>query len=139
MNAIAAMPTHGPSATVQPRLVQAAHEFEAQLMKELLKPMAAGATMDGGESDAGSGGVMADFATEASGAIPQQAGRVRDCHQHTSCAFPERKKFSRFSSSGKRNEYFFAENGCGAQVKLRIADKPAKEDCVWKSEIMPKL
>lgn len=75
MNAIAAMPTHGPSATVQPRLVQAAHEFEAQLMKELLKPMAAGATMDGDESDAGSGGVMADFATEALGqSLSRQGG-----------------------------------------------------------------
>ena len=37
------------------------------MMKELLKPMTAGASVDGDESDAGSGGVLADFATEALG------------------------------------------------------------------------
>ncbi len=75
MNAIGTMPAHGPSATVHPRLVQAAHEFEAQLMKELLKPMAAGATMDADESNAGAGGIMADFATESLGqALSRQGG-----------------------------------------------------------------
>ncbi len=49
----------------QPRLVQAAHEFEAQMMKELLKPMNLGTGMDGDDSD--SGGALADFATEALG------------------------------------------------------------------------
>lgn len=49
----------------QPRLVQAAHEFEAQLMKELLRPMVHGSGSD--ESDGDSGGALADFATEAFG------------------------------------------------------------------------
>jgi Rod binding domain-containing protein len=76
MNAIGAVSAHGHTAAIpQPRLVQAAHEFEAPLMKELLKPMTAGATVEGGESDAGSGGVLADFATEALGqALSRQGG-----------------------------------------------------------------
>ncbi len=51
----------------QPRLVQAAHEFEAQMMKELLKPMTSRTNMDGDESDSGSGGALGDFAAEALG------------------------------------------------------------------------
>ena len=58
----------------QPRLVQAAHEFEAQMMKELLKPMSGGAGMDGDESESGSGGAMADFATEALGQSLSKSG-----------------------------------------------------------------
>lgn len=50
-----------------PRLVQAAHEFEAQLMKELLKPMTNGASVDGEDADCGSGGAIADFAASALG------------------------------------------------------------------------
>ena len=51
------------------RLVNAAHEFEAQMMKELLKPMTG---MDGFCGDAenagdgtGSGGTLGQFASEA--------------------------------------------------------------------------
>ena len=58
----------------QPRLVQAAHEFEAQMMKELLKPMTSGAGVDGDESDSGSGGALADFATEALGQSLSKSG-----------------------------------------------------------------
>jgi Rod binding domain-containing protein len=40
------------AATPQPRLVHAAHEFEAQMMQELLKPMTQGEGLDGdGDSD----------------------------------------------------------------------------------------
>jgi Rod binding domain-containing protein len=75
MNASAISTQGHPAAIPQPRLVQAAHEFEAQMMKELLKPMTAGASMDGDESDPESGGVMADFATEALGqSLSQQGG-----------------------------------------------------------------
>jgi Rod binding domain-containing protein len=56
---------------LSPRLVQAAHEFEGQMMKELLKPMAGGnsLTVDGGDEDedAGSGGALGEFASEALG------------------------------------------------------------------------
>jgi Rod binding domain-containing protein len=58
----------------QPRLVRAAHEFEAQMMKELLKSMTRGTGMDGDESDAGSGGALADFATEALGQSLSRSG-----------------------------------------------------------------
>jgi Rod binding domain-containing protein len=50
-------------------LVHAAHEFEAQMMKELLKSMSAGNGLDGGESDSatGSGSALGEFASEALG------------------------------------------------------------------------
>lgn len=53
--------------TPTPRLVRAAHEFEGQMMKELLKPMTAGDSVTGedGDSDSGSGGALGQFASEA--------------------------------------------------------------------------
>ena len=63
----------------QPRLVHAAHEFEAQMMKELLKPMTArdaltGEVDDAG-GDAGSNRALTDFASEALGqALSRQGG-----------------------------------------------------------------
>ncbi|MGA2887326.1 MAG: hypothetical protein ABSE51_04690 [Terracidiphilus sp.] len=55
--------------TPQPRLVHAAHEFEAQMMKELLKPMAGTNGLDGEDSDSASGssGALGEFASEALG------------------------------------------------------------------------
>ena len=47
----------------QPRLVEAAHEFEAQMMKELLRPVAQSMDADGESAS----GPMADFAAEALG------------------------------------------------------------------------
>jgi Rod binding domain-containing protein len=62
----AAISTHPPQASApQQRLIQAAHEFEAQLMKELLHPLTK--LEDGDNSDAGSGSALADFAAEALG------------------------------------------------------------------------
>ena len=57
------------SAPPPPRLVRAAHEFEAQLMKELLKPMTAsdGLTGDEGGSGGEGGGVLGEFAAESLG------------------------------------------------------------------------
>jgi Rod binding domain-containing protein len=66
-------PTHngatiGPGETTpSPRLAKAAHEFEGQMMKELLKPMTrddAPANADD-DTDSGSGGALGDFASEA--------------------------------------------------------------------------
>jgi Rod binding domain-containing protein len=51
----------------QPRLVRAAHEFEAQLMKELLKPMTGNRLMEGDDEESGSSGVLGEFASEALG------------------------------------------------------------------------
>lgn len=57
----------------EPRLIQAAHEFEAQLVNELLKPMTHALGTDE-DSDSGSGGALADFATEALGKALSQNG-----------------------------------------------------------------
>jgi Rod binding domain-containing protein len=60
----------------QPRLVKAAHEFEAQMMKELLKPMMSASGVDGEDGDAvsGSSSALSEFATEALGEGLSQAG-----------------------------------------------------------------
>ncbi len=61
--------------TPQPRLVRAAHEFEAQMMKELLKPMTADSGLTGEDDDSGSCGALQDFASEALGrALSEQGG-----------------------------------------------------------------
>jgi len=62
----------------QPRLVRAAHEFEAQMMKELLAPMTGHSALTGGEDDSdadlGSGGALGEFATEALGRALSERG-----------------------------------------------------------------
>jgi flagellar protein FlgJ len=80
MQAIAGLPSSGLATTEtvpQPRLVKAAHEFEAQMMKELLKPMMEKGALggEGEDSDAGSGGALGEFASEALGrALSEQGG-----------------------------------------------------------------
>jgi Rod binding domain-containing protein len=51
----------------EPRLAMAAHEFEAQLMKELLRPLtrSGGLLGDEVESEAGGTGTLGEFATES--------------------------------------------------------------------------
>jgi Rod binding domain-containing protein len=60
----------------QPRLVNAAHEFEAQMMKELLKPMTGSNGLDGedGDSATGSGGALGEFASESLGRALSERG-----------------------------------------------------------------
>jgi Rod binding domain-containing protein len=59
------------AATPQPRLVHAAHEFEAQMMQELMEPMTRDTSLTGDDEDsdsdsgAGSGGALGEFASEA--------------------------------------------------------------------------
>jgi Rod binding domain-containing protein len=49
-----------------PRLVRAAHEFEAQLMKELLRPMTESGSLIGDEDgDTGGTGTLGEFASES--------------------------------------------------------------------------
>jgi Rod binding domain-containing protein len=79
MNSItaAAAATSGGTATApSPRLVSAAHEFEAQMMKELLKPLMSTNGLDGEENEtaSGSGGALGEFATEALGRGLSEAG-----------------------------------------------------------------
>lgn len=56
---------------VSPRLVKAAHEFEGQMMKELLKPMTGGDALsdpgDDSNSGEGSTGALGEFASESLG------------------------------------------------------------------------
>lgn len=62
----------GPS----PKLVATAHEFEAQMMKELLKPLASSGVSGDGDSgdDENSGGALGAYATEAFGRALSNGG-----------------------------------------------------------------
>ncbi len=61
-----------------PRLVNAAHEFEGQMMKELLKPMTSGNALIGTDGDAdsaaGSSGALGEFASETLGQALSERG-----------------------------------------------------------------
>jgi Rod binding domain-containing protein len=85
----ATAPASTASAAPSPKLVHAAHEFEAQMMKELLEPMTAsdplfgnqdedaddaGGSSLGLDSGSGSGGALADFATESLGQALSEHG-----------------------------------------------------------------
>jgi len=75
--ATAAAGTAG-AAAPQPRLVRAAHEFEAQMMKELMKPMTRADSLTGADedsdSDSGSFGALGEFASEALAQALSQGG-----------------------------------------------------------------
>lgn len=58
----------------QPRLVKAAHEFEAQMMKELMKPMTGSNSLTGEEDDSGSGNALGEYASEALGRALSERG-----------------------------------------------------------------
>lgn len=61
--------------TPQPRLVKAAHEFEAAMMKELMAPLEPGHDPLGGEAEDGSSSALGSFAGEALGkAISEHGG-----------------------------------------------------------------
>jgi Rod binding domain-containing protein len=60
-----------------PRLVRAAHEFEAQLMKELLQPMTESGSLTADDDGNGSGGAgtLGEFASESlAGALSTSGG-----------------------------------------------------------------
>jgi Rod binding domain-containing protein len=75
----AAMATAGSTPALDPRLEKAAHEFEAQMMKELLKPMTGKDALTGEDEDdaedAHANGALGEFASEALGqALSRQGG-----------------------------------------------------------------
>jgi Rod binding domain-containing protein len=80
--AAAAAAGMGDAATPQPRLVRAAHEFEAQMMKELMKPMTRADSLTGADDDSdsdsggdsGSNGALGEFASEALGRALSEGG-----------------------------------------------------------------
>ena len=64
-----------------PRLIKAAHEFEAQLMKELMAPLTRGSSVPGvggiadeADQESGSAGALGEFAAEALGQALSAAG-----------------------------------------------------------------
>lgn len=72
-------------AAPNPRLVSAAHQFEGQMMQELLKPMMQGDGFGGdaddgsglglgSDSDSGSGGALSEFASESLGQALSERG-----------------------------------------------------------------
>jgi Rod binding domain-containing protein len=69
------------TATSSPRFISAAHEFEAQMMQELLKPLSSTSGLDGEDDDSasgsgsGSGSALGEFASETLGkALSEQGG-----------------------------------------------------------------
>jgi hypothetical protein len=89
MQPAGATPPAANASAPSPKLVHAAHEFEAQMMKELLAPMTGSDPLfgdpdddDGGDggsglalgSGSGSGGALADFASEALGQALSERG-----------------------------------------------------------------
>ena len=64
-----------PASTLSPKVVNAAHEFEASMMKELMAPLAGGDSLEGGEDTASSESAITSFASEALGkAISEHGG-----------------------------------------------------------------
>ena len=58
-----------------PRLVRAAHEFEGQMMKELLQPLMAGDGLTGGDDESGANATLGEFGAESLGqALSRQGG-----------------------------------------------------------------
>jgi Rod binding domain-containing protein len=67
--------TSSASTVPSPKLVSAAHEFEAQMMKELMAPLEPGHDQLGGEDEEGSSSALSSFAGEALGkAISEHGG-----------------------------------------------------------------
>jgi Rod binding domain-containing protein len=114
MRAIGVVSAQSQSAIVpQPRLIQAAHEFEAQLMKEMLKPLASGDGSDGRDEDSGSGGPLADFATEALGqALSRQGGLGIATNILHSLSRNEKNVLS-FPNTGRNEITFFKDDAAG--------------------------
>jgi Rod binding domain-containing protein len=73
-----APPSTATPPTPQPRLVRAAHEFEAQMMKELMKPLNQSNSLTGADDDpdneSGSSGALGEFASEALGRALSEHG-----------------------------------------------------------------
>jgi Rod binding domain-containing protein len=75
---IGAAPSAHAESAPSPGLTHAAHEFEGQMMQQLLKPMTQGDGLTGADEDedsgAGSGGTLGEFASEALGQSLSERG-----------------------------------------------------------------
>jgi Rod binding domain-containing protein len=73
--AVQEMASQNMPAPQNPKLERSAHEFEASLMAELLKPMQEADSLNGEENDAGEGGALQGFASESlARAISERGG-----------------------------------------------------------------
>jgi Rod binding domain-containing protein len=81
MAASSAQTTGTEKAPAQLRLTRAAHEFEAQMMKELLKPMTGEDALGGEGGGVGSGGALGEFASEALGRALSERGGFGIAHR----------------------------------------------------------
>ncbi len=85
------VPAEAPAAAQRPspRLVSAAHEFEASLMQEFLKPLTEDPLFSSGDADAGSesshgsNSTLMSFGTQALAQALVAAGRHGDCVEGT--------------------------------------------------------
>jgi Rod binding domain-containing protein len=65
----------GAESEYKARLIRGAHEFEGQMLKELLKPLAAGSDWTGDGNEDSSTGILGEFAFEALGkGLSEQGG-----------------------------------------------------------------
>ena len=113
MQLIAALAASGAQTAVtpQPRLVRAAHEFEAQMMKEILKPMSG--------SDA----------LTRQGVEP--AGRIWHRQQHHSRSFPIRRP-ERIWEGNPNPAHRYRNQGLQiTKVISCTADSSSKEHYAW--------
>jgi Rod binding domain-containing protein len=99
----AADPAAPHAATPQPRLVRAAHEFEAQMMKELMKPLNHSSALTGADADtdddSGSNGALGEFASEALARAMSNAGGLGIASSIVKHLSPEKHQ-----TSGNQNE-----------------------------------
>jgi len=64
-----------PETVSKNRLISAAHEFEGQMLKQLLKPLTAGDGLTGEDAADGSSGILGEFGAEALGkALSEEGG-----------------------------------------------------------------
>ena len=113
----------------EPRLFKAAHEFEAQLMKELLAPMVHAASTDD-ESDSGSAGALGDFAGQALGEAISLRGGLGIADSILRQLAPAESGSGRTSSSGGTERGGWHAVGNSPHVARSSADKEAQEGWV---------
>jgi len=126
--ATAAEAGSGSSVASQPRLVRAANEFEAQMMKELLKPLTSGSTLTGEDDDSssGSGGALGEFASES---------LARGLSEHGGFGVANRivRELGTRSNREIARRYRH-KRGSMTKVISRYADATGKEQCSWTFE-----
>jgi flagellar protein FlgJ len=86
------------TAALSPKLVSAAHEFEASMMKELMAPLQSGDALTGGDDgdDEGSSSALGSFAGEA-------LGKAISVHGGFGIATSILHQFATRNHSGNRN------------------------------------